>query len=54
MKTDLHNFIMMLAGSDESFSKDKVGDEFVVEIHERCMLFYFNKDEKFQSCSNKR
>lgn len=48
--TDLKNFIHMLCNSNETFSKEKSGDDWVVKITGRGFRFYFSKDEKFQYC----
>ena len=48
--TDLKNFISMLSNSQESFSKSKSGDGWVVKITSRGIEFFFNTDESFSFC----
>ena len=48
--TDLKTFVIMLSKSNESFSKEKSGDFWVVKITKRGIEFTFNKDESFYYC----
>ena len=40
----------MLNNSNETFSKEKSGDDWVIKITGRGMKFYFKKDESFSFC----
>lgn len=50
--SDLKNFIVMSSGSNETFSKEKSGEDWLVTITGRNIKFYFNEDETFRFCAS--
>ena len=52
--TDLKMFINMLNKSDETFTKEKSGKDWVVRITGREVHFLFNEDETFSYCYNEK
>ncbi len=48
--TDLKNFVQMMNNSQETFSKEKSGDGWVINITSRGIQFFFNEDESFHFC----